>query len=49
MLAAEVGDESVVLFLLENGVDTKSKDYDGLSARDYAQKQGYDNIVSILE
>ncbi|WP_298624381.1 ankyrin repeat domain-containing protein [uncultured Legionella sp.] len=49
MLAAEVGDEPVVLFLLESGADSKSKDYGGLMARDYAQKQGYDDIVSILK
>ena len=49
MLAAEASNKDVVLFLFHEGVDINSKDYAGLTALDYAQKQGHSNIVSILE
>nr|MBA2652149.1 ankyrin repeat domain-containing protein [Tatlockia sp.] len=37
MLAAEAGNEEVLLFLLKKGADIDSKDYEGLTALDYAK------------
>jgi ankyrin repeat protein len=48
MLAAIAGDEVIVRALLASGARADLKDADGFTATDFAKKNKYDTIVSIL-
>ena len=49
MFAAAEGQKEVVQALLQNNADTTVKDKDGDTARDFAAKNGYREVATMLD